>query len=120
MSLDKQVVSDLSGATGTRNETGDTNCNASEDFECKTNEDACEASFNAYTCRCTLQQNCGETLGCNYTKSLQLLCCDETVNQCTIPVKPSVDVCPATNDSLCDACSNTPGCVTPIPETKIC
>ena len=88
LSLDKQVVSDLSGGSDTRDETN-----------------------NELICASTV-----------CTDSQFELCCDETVKICptTVPNNPSVDVCIATNDTLCEDCTAAPGCKTPYTEGRGC
>ena len=84
LSLDNQKVSNLSGATDTREETNELICGSK-------------------VC----------------TESHYEICCAETVNICPIPEsKLDSCTCPATNDSLCDECSNVAGCLTPV-ETKV-
>ena len=86
LSLDKKVVSNLSGDSSTKDETNNANC---------------------------ATQNC--------TKSIYEICCDETYKDCP-PAQSKQDtcMCPVTDDTLCDDCSNVPGCMTPIPETDHC
>ncbi len=126
LSLDKQEVSYLGGSTGTKEDTVDgicatlgNNCTKSEDFNCKTNEDACNLTINSNTCRCTI--NCHDSNLCNLTNSAFEVCCDKTYKNC--PPAYTVNdtcTCPVTDDSLCDVCSNTPGCMTPTTDTRFC
>lgn len=88
LSLDKQVVSDLSGATDTRDETNDTNC-ASK---------VCTDSNFEICCAVSVEDTCPE--------------------KC--PEVKTVDICPATNDSLCNVCSDAETCKCHITETIGC
>ena len=83
LSLNKQVISDLSGAADTREETNEVACAS----------DACTDS--------------------NYK-----ICCDETKEDDCIATEAciSVDVCPETNDSLCERCTNN---TCQVPKTRI-
>lgn len=120
LSLDEQVVSRLNGLEKTNAdtenciyETLDENCTKSEDFNCKTNEDACNLTINSNTCRCTI--DCHDSNLCNLTNSAFEICCDKTVKECptTVPVVVSQVDCPV-EDTLYE------GCITPIPETEHC
>ena len=103
LSLDKQVVSNLSGNSSTKDET-DGICNVSEITYCD-----CVSEY----------PNC-PTQDC--TDSQFDICCAETYKNCPpILTKQDTCMCPATEDS-CDTCavSIEPGCITPIPETQHC
>ncbi len=87
LSLDKQVVSELS----------------STDTKVKTNEVVCATKV--------------------CTDSHFEICCDISVDetcpeQC--PEVKTVDICPVTNDTLCDDCSNIETCLCLTPETQDC
>ncbi len=108
LSLDKQEVSNLSGNSSTKDETG-TPCNWTDITYC-----GCESKY----------PNC-PTQAC--TDSRFEICCavsieDTCPEKC--PVVQSKDFCPVTNDSLCDACSdgcsNAETCTCPFPETRGC
>lgn len=102
LSLDKQEVSNLSGDTDTRAET--------DGIRNDTENTMCECLSNYENCA---TQNC--------TKSMYEICCDETYKACN-PILTKLDtcMCPVTNDSLCDVCSQAETCLDPLPETKIC
>lgn len=118
LSLDKQVVSDLSVTSSEKVYTKDCfeslDCTNSQNFECKTNEPACEASYNANTCRCTVTDECEDSEVCNTLTQFEI-CCDKTVKDCptTIPVVLSQLDCPVVD-------TTEEGCITPIPETQHC
>ena len=100
LSLDKQVVSNLSGDTDTRAET--------DGIRNDTENTMCECLSNYENCA---TQNC--------TKSMYEICCDETYKACN-PILTKLDtcMCPVTNDSICDVCSVDENCMTTPVETK--
>lgn len=87
LSLDKQVVSDLTGGSDTKDETNN---------ELICGSKVCTDSHFEICCAVSVEDTCPE--------------------QC--PVVHSVDICPATNDSLCEDCTNNDTCHTPITDTK--
>lgn len=89
LSLDKQVVSNLSGGSDTRDKTDNEIICASK---------VCTDSNYEICCAVSVEDTCPEK-------------CQE---------EKTVDVCIATGDTLCDHCSDAPGCLTPIPETRGC
>lgn len=118
LSLDKQVVSNLSGNTSTY--AGTENCineAKSEDFQCETNDPACEVSYNANTCRCTEIPDCTDSLICHHTDSMYQPCCDVRTRHCPPESKECYEtyICPETH--ICD----TQECLTDTcPETYLC
>lgn len=104
LSLDKQVVSNLSGNSSTKDET-DTLCNWTEITYCE-----CESEY----------PNC-QTQACTDSK-FDICCAVSVEDTCPekCPLVQSKDFCPVTNDSLCNDCTNVDTCNTPIPETEHC
>ena len=84
LSLDKQVVSGLSGTADTRDETNN-------ELICASN--VCTDSNFEICCAETKEDDCIATEACI-----------------------SVDVCPETNDSLCEICTNN---TCQVPKTRI-
>ena len=89
LSLDKQVVSSLTGGS-------DTNDKTDNELICASK--VCTDSHFEICCAVSIEDTCPE--------------------KC--PEVKTVDVCPATNDSLCDVCSDAETCTCSIPETRVC
>lgn len=90
LSLDNQKVSNLSGATDTREETNELICGSK----------VCTESHYEICCALTKEEKC----------VIQSDECQPSVNECP----------PATGDTLCDDCSQAETCLDPLPETKLC
>lgn len=112
LSLDKQVVSTLSGVGNNIKNESDYCTESGVDDNCNnTNDDDCLATH----------AGCHDSILCNLTNSAFEICCDATNKNCPPAVTMhNTCVCPATGDTMCDDCSIIPGCLTPIPETQHC
>ena len=88
LSLDKQVVSNLSGGTDNRDET--------DGLVCASN--VCTDSHFEICCAVSEEYTCPE--------------------QC--PQVKTVDICPVTNNSLCDDCTDFETCICPVTDTQVC
>lgn len=86
LSLDKQVVSDLSGATDSRAVTDDPACASV----------ICTDSHYEICCEASVEDTC------------DVKC----------PMVKTEDICPVTNDSICDVCSDGEDCITTPVESK--
>ena len=89
LSLDKQVVSNLTGGSDTKDKTDNEIICASQ---------VCTDSHYEICCAVSLEDTCPE--------------------QC--PQVKTVDICPYSIDTLCDDCSNIPGCLEPHTEDNGC
>lgn len=89
LSLDKQIVSNLTSVSDTKDKT---------DNELICGSKVCTDSHYEICCVVSVEDTCPE--------------------KC--PMVETVDICPVTNDSLCDACSDADTCTCPITETQHC
>ena len=139
LSLDKQVVSALSG-TNSPNDGTDNNCNTGNNCNTPTVEGTCQ--YTVTECLETFLEGClnqtqeGDDCNdktkiveclehtlkdCPATDSRYILCCDLT-NDCNTygnTCELSECICTETGDPVC-VVSNVPGCITPITETQHC
>ena len=98
LSLDKHVVSNLSGNADTRDETNN-------ELICASN--VCTDSHFEICCAATKEDDCVASEAC------------VSVNDCPATKDENTCVCLETDESHCELCSYVPGCMIPV-ETVDC
>ena len=91
LSLDEQMVSNLTGGSDTKDVTNDTIC-ASK---------VCTDSQFEICCAATKEDDCIASEAC------------VSVNDCPATKDENTCACPETDESYCQMCSNVPGCMIP-------